>query len=52
MGSSENCGPAFIPVLGCSSAVLVQGAEAWVQTAGAVEPSSLGICLGGDESAS
>lgn len=42
-------------MLGCFSdviAVLVQGAEAWVQTASAMEPSSLGICLDGDESAS
>lgn len=50
MGSDENCSPAFIPVWDVS-VTSVQGAEAWVQTAGAVGPSSLGICLGGDESA-
>lgn len=47
LGSSENCSPALIPVLGCFGDVgagLVQGA--------AVGASSLGIRSGGDESAS
>lgn len=45
---------AFIPVLGCFSgigAVVIQGAEAWEQAAGAVGASGLGICSGADESA-
>lgn len=57
MVSNENCNPAFIPVLGCSSTVTsvqfwCKVHQNWVQAAGAVGPSGLGICLGGDESAS